>query len=230
MTLKIIPKKRIRRNYGCKGNTTIIGDNIGWGGMPLQFWANKMGRVEGYTMQDAWNLATIPGSIVHAMIEAFLTIGKWKELVDFEYTTDDIALAENSFANFLEWWSQNEFTPVAVEPQLIWEGKISGRSYKYGTTPDLLADSNRGLAMLDWKSGKIYPKTLVQLAAGQKAWESNHPDQPIKGGFHIARIPRNDESLSFHHSFWDKLPEEAWEAFEYALRMNDIEPILKTYL
>jgi len=236
MTLKIIPKKRIRRNYGrsVKGNTTIIGNNIGWGAFPLRWWANDMGQ-KGYSLQDAMSLATIPGSIVHAMIEAQLTDQKWQDLIDFEYDPNDVDAAENSYLNFLTWWEENDFKPVAVEPQLIAEvdsGRRDGisSSYIYGTTPDLLAESKRGLALLDWKSGKIYPNTLVQLSAGQYAWEYNNPDKPITGGFHIARIPRNDETLSFHHSYWEKLPEEAFGAFKLALRLNDIEPILKKYL
>jgi len=226
MEIKVIPKKRIRRDYGCKGNTTIIGNNIGWGGMQLQFWANKMGREQGLTMRQAWDLGTIPGSIVHAMIEGQLTGQNWREIVDFEYIDTDISLAENSYLNWLSWWEENNFKPVAVEPQLV----VTYKKYKYGTTPDLIAHSKRGLALLDWKSGKIYASTLVQLAACQYAWEFTHPDLKITGGFHIARIPRNDETLSFHHSYWDKLPKEAWKAFELALELDEIEPILNKYL
>lgn len=233
MKLQPLPKRKIRRNYGkgVKGNTTIIGNNIGWGSYPLKWWANNMG-LKGYDLQEATSLATVPGSLVHAMIEGFLTNQKYQDLVDFEYIQDDLDLAENSFRNFLEWWEENEFEPVAVEPQLIAEfyARMGNRNYKYGTTPDLIAESKKGLALMDWKSGKIYPSTLVQLAAGQFAWEFNNPDKPITGGFHIARIPRNEEVLSFHHSYWDKLPPEAWEAFMLALRLNDIEPILKRYL
>jgi len=138
--------------------------------------------------------------------------------------------AENSYLNFLTWWEENNFKPIAVEPQLIAKIEIDGKEYIYGTTPDLLAESKHGLTLDDWKSGRIYPSTLVQLSAGQYAWEYNNPDKPITGGFHIARIPRNDETLSFHHSYWEKLPEEAFEAFKLALRLNDIEPILKKYL
>ena len=230
MALKVIPKKRIRRNYGCKGNTTIISNNIGWGGMPLQFWANKMGREEGLTMREAWDLATVPGSIVHAMIEGHLTGQNWAVLVDFEFSDVDIGLAENSFLNWLKWCEQFEFEALEVEPQLVCEVDVNGKKYKYGTTPDVIGWVMGKLAAIDWKSGKIYENTFLQLAGIQYAWEFNHPDKPLLGGFHIVRIPRNDETLSFHHSHWEVLPAEAWEAFLIAIRLDEIEPILKKYL
>jgi len=227
-----IPKERVRRDYkGLKGCTTITSNNLGWGGMPLQFWSNKMGR-EGMTLQEAWSLATVPGSLVHAMVEAHLWSllnddshdMAWEDYVDFEYTDKDVDLAENSFLNFLEWERQFKLEPVAIEPILI--NDRDG----YGSTPDLVAYVLGKLSILDWKSGKFFESGFLQFAANKTNWEYNYPDQPITGGFHLLRIPRNEETLSFHHSHWSDLPPEAWEAFEMCLRLNEIQPILKGLL
>lgn len=231
LELKQIPKKRVRRDYkGLKGCTTITGDNLGWGGWQLKHWSNRVGREEGLTLNEAMALSTVPGSIVHAMIEAYLwnlltNHGHyWQEMVDFEYADNDVALAENSFLNFLEWSRQFKLKPIAIEPILI-----NARD-GYGSTPDLLAEVLGKLALLDWKSGKFFESGFLQFAANKVNWEYNHPDMPITGGFHLLRIPRNEEVLSFHHSYWDTLPDEAWEAFELCLRLHKIQPILKQLL
>ena len=228
LKLRQIPKKKVRRDYkGLKGCTTIAGDNLGWGGWQLKHWANKMGRKEGLTLNEAMSLATVPGSIVHAMIEAHLKESNsqaWKDYVDFEYTQKDVDLAENSFINFLEWTRQFKMKPVAIEPILI------NNRDGYGSTPDLVAYILGKLSIIDWKSGKFFESGFLQFAANKQNWEFNYPDQPITGGFHLLRIPRNDATLSFHHSHWSDLPPEAWEAFALCLRLNKIQPILKELL
>jgi hypothetical protein len=141
MSLKKIPKRRVRRNYGgLKGSTTIAG-NAGWGKQGLMWWANKMG-LEGYKLHEAQQLATVPGSLVHAMVERYIEeytlpagekIRPLTDYVDFEYSKEDLDLAENSFINFLEWWEQFEVDPVSIEPILI------NNKDGYGCTPDLIA-------------------------------------------------------------------------------------------
>lgn len=63
----------------------------------------------------------------------------------------------------------------------FFERRIYSRRHRYSGTLDLIAkDANGNLVLVDWKTGKsVYPEFRLQTAAYVKAWEEEHPDQPI---------------------------------------------------
>jgi len=207
-------KKRLR------GATTHIGQNIGWGKDGLVYWANQQG-LEGNNLDEARNTATISGTIAHYLVECDL-----KEIEPDlkEYSQEDIDKAETSYLEYLQWRKNFNFVPLAVEPHLVSE------KYQYGLTPDVIGYVNDLLAVIDWKTGRIYANTLCQLIAYKVGWEENHPDDPITGGYHILRIPRDQDTPRFHHSHFMTLPEETWLAFECALLLTQYEKTLKKLL
>jgi len=215
-----------RINYRLKDGTpargaTTIAKQVGWGQGGLMWWANKQG-LEGRTLQESYDTATIPGTIAHYLIECFLKNEEPK--MSLEWSDEDIAKAQVAFANFEKWAKQFKFEPIHVEPNLISD------KWDYGGTPDVVAKVLGDPAIVDWKTGRTYESTFLQLAAYGQLVRENYPDLPLDGGFHLLRIPKSEDVPAFHHSHWGVLPPEAWEAFEYCLRLGKIEKILKGYL
>ena len=204
-----------------QGITTLKSQQVGWGKQQLIAWANRIGREEGKTLNEARDTATIPGTIAHFLIECHL---KEEQPNLSEYKAEDIKKALVAFENFKIWCKQFKFKPVAIEPNLVSE------RYQLGGTPDVVGEVLEELAIIDWKTGKIYEDLFLQLGFYKEDWEENHPDMPITGGFHVLRIPKNEDVPSFHHSHWRTLPQEAFEAVRYALGLKQCQEVLKTLL
>jgi len=201
-----------------QGATTIKSQNVGWGKGALMYWANKQG-LDGKTLQESYDTATIPGTIAHYLIECFLKEEEPK--YESNWSESDIKKAEAAYNNFTEWAKQFKFKPLKVEPN--WVSDL----YGYGGTPDVIAEVLGKICIVDWKTGRIYEDIFLQLAAYEQLATEHGYD--IKG-FHVLRIPRNEDIPSFHHSFWESLPKEAWEAFGCALSLSFYEKILKKLL
>ena len=202
--------------------TTGIAKYIDFGSRgALMGWANKGGR-DGKTLQEMYDTATIPGTICHHLIESELK-NQPPDLI--QYSEEDIAKGQTAFDNFHIWCEQFKFKPVAVEPNLISE------VYQYGGTPDVIAEVQGKLTLVDWKTGKNagkYPEIFVQLAAYEQLIYEN--GYGAVEGFHVLRIPRDEDIPSFAHFYWERLPPEAWEAFMCALNVCRITDVLKKYI
>lgn len=80
----------------------------------------------------------------------------------------------------------------AIQPVLV-EAAVGSREHLYAGKLDLIADSNRGRAIWDWKSGKaIYPRFALQLNAyafaefhGEGGDEAPLPECEAAYGVHI---------------------------------------------
>jgi len=202
-----------------QGATTIKSQNVGWGKSPLMYWANKQG-LDGKTLQESYNTATIPGTIAHYFVECHLK--QVEPVMSLEWSNEDIEKAQTAFKNFLTWTEQFKFKPLLIEPHLVSE------YHQYGGTPDVIGEALGRLCIIDWKTGKIYEDIFLQLAAYQVLAEENNCG--AIQGFHVLRIPKNEDIPSFHHSYWETLPDEAWQAFECALNLAKHEKILKQLL
>ena len=203
-----------------QGATTIKSQNIGWGKGGLLYWANQQGR-DGKTLNEARDTATISGTIAHHLVECSL-LGTNPDL--HEYKKEDIHKARIAYWNYQTWCTQFSFEPIAVEPNLVSE------KWQYGGTPDVIGKVLGELCVIDWKTGKTYEDLFLQLAAYKVLWEENNPTMPIIGGFHVLRMPKNEDVPSFHHSHWKVLPVDAWGAFEMALNLAKIQKQLKQLL
>lgn len=187
----------------------------------LLHWANR-GGLEGKSLDDLYGLSTVPGTIVHAMIEAHV---QGKPFVsDPAWTPEQIDIAENSFLNFLTWWDQNEVRPVEVEPHLISE------ELRCGGTPDLAALVHGKRCLIDWKSGKplAYTSTLLQLAAYGMMWEEIR-GSPIEG-YYIVVIPRKEDIPTFTVQYRESMPELARKQFRLLREAYENEKALKKCL
>lgn len=202
-----------------QGITTLKSQQLGWGKQPLMIWANKQG-LAGKSLNEARDTATIPGTIAHYLIECRLKRIK-PDLT--QYAKEDIDKAQIAYNNFKTWWEDNAVIPVAIEPHLVSE------LWGFGGTPDLVANTRNGLCIIDWKTGKIYEDIFIQLRGYEIAWVENKPEMIIEG-FHVLRIPKDEEVPSFHHSFWEKMPNEATDAINHCLGLRYCQERLKQLL
>jgi hypothetical protein len=202
------------------GITTLQGQQLAWGKGALMYWANQQG-LAGRTLNEARDTATVPGTLAHYMIECFLYE---KDPVLTTYNQEDIDKAKTAFENFKTWTQQFKFKPLHIEPHLVSE------VYRIGGTPDVIAQVKGKRSIVDWKTGRIYSSVFLQLAFYKVAWEEEHPDEPIEGGFHVLRIPKNEDVPSFHHSYWGAIPDIAIESVKSCLQLREAEKELKKLL
>jgi hypothetical protein len=204
-----------------KGVTTIIGSNLGWNKEQLKVWAWREGQ-SGRDLRKTAQAACDAGTIAHYLIECYLKKTE-PDLKQYDKVPDLISLAQQAFANFLEWKAMTRMEPLHMEPHLVSE------DYKYGLTPDCIATVSGKVSLFDWKTSKsgVYSDMLMQLAAYEHGWNENNPDQPIEGGAYLLRIIKTDASFHFHH--WGNL-QLPWEAFKSLLIIDsmkkDIEGML----
>jgi len=210
-----------------QGITTIISNNLGWGGRPLQFWANKQGR-QGKTLQEAWDTATKPGTLCHLLIEKWLHdehdfITSIYNMGLESFSAQDVHYAVQAFEGFLAWTKNFELKPMYVEHSMIHE------KYKYGGTPDVIGTVNGRLALIDWKSSNsIYTNIFLQLRAYSEL--TIHTGIGKIEEYHVLRVNKALDTPAFVHYFWKSLPKEAWEAVKAILVLNKAEKKLKELL
>ncbi len=197
------------------GVTTIIGSNLGWSKGALMYWAWDMGK-QGKDFRQERDKAGDAGTIAHAMIEAFLKKHPMKDVTGTP--PEIIGKAETAFLNFLEWYDRNKVNPIAIEPHLISE------KYQFGATPDYIGLINDKPSLLDWKSGGVYEDHLIQVSAYRIAWEENHPDCLLDGGFNLIRFSK--EEAAFDHKFRQSLT-EPWEVFLNLLNIHNLHKQIK---
>ena len=197
---------------------STIKSQIGWSTRPLLYWANAQG-LEGRTLKEAQDTATVSGTIAHHLIECFI---RDTEPDLSSYSEEDIEKGRSAFSNFEHWWFRVDVDPVYVEPNLVSE------EWQFGGTPDLVCYVSGEFSIVDWKSGKWYEDGFLQLAAYRQLVEENCPFS-VKA-FHILRIPRNEDPPSFKHLYFQGLPFGSWEAFECALKLHKLQKILKEKL
>jgi len=147
----------------------------------LVSWANKLG-LEGIDSNEYTKAAARIGTLVHAMIEAYL-LNNEIDLAD--YSENEIDQAQTGYVKFIEWKKEHEFNLVHAEQQFVSE------EHKYGGTIDCLAYIDGALTLLDFKTGKaIYDEYFYQLSAYEGLLKEN--------GFSVAnvtilRIGRDEE-------------------------------------
>jgi len=198
----------------------------------LLVWSNR-GGLEGKTLDDLYGASTTPGTMVHYMIEQYLTYFINEEPINNinllegypeEYTPEQQSLAESAYINWLHWYEQNEVRPIEIEPNLVSE------ELQVGATPDLIAEVHAKRCLIDWKSGKplSYTSTLLQLAAyGSIIKETLDIDIQ---GYYIVVIPRKDETPTFTVQYRESMPVLAIDQFKRLRECYEAEKLLKKML
>ena len=135
------------------GVTTVLGilDKPG-----LPYWAWECGR-QGLDYREIRDSAGRVGTLAHDLIACHL---KGATPVSGEYSPAEVEKAERCYTKYLAWEKANPLTPVMIETPLVSE------LFKYGGTPDLLAELDGEFALIDFKTGgAVYDSYFAQLAA-----------------------------------------------------------------
>jgi hypothetical protein len=159
----------------------------------LMYWAYKQGKA-GVPLYD--RTAINIGSCVHHMAELDLIDTPDNEILEYAHgflaRQNDLAKAITCFNQYRDWRDRNHVHPIDIEIALVSE------DYQYGGTPDLIANVNGRLALVDLKTAaKPYPDNLVALAAHCKLWEENHPGQEIET-CHLICLPKDGSGFQAH--------------------------------
>lgn len=206
------------------GTTTIISRFKESGG--LLHWAWEQGR-DGLDYRVTRDSAADAGTLGHWLVEQDIHGKSSADILELlskrrlseKISEETVEKAVKAFYSYQLWAKQSKLKIVAQEMLLVSE------IHKFGGTPDAVGEINGQLCILDWKTGNaLYRDALVQVAAYKWLWEENHPDQPIKGGFHICRFSK--EHGDFVHAYYDEL-DDAWEQFLLFRRAFEIDKQLK---
>lgn len=177
--------------------TTVIGRFKDSG--PLLYWANKVGREQGLTLDQAREPAATAGTMAHELVESHLR-GETEPAL--KGSADVIEKAKAAFATFLKWQKQSSLEFRHVEVPLVSE------TYRFGGRLDAIGVIGNELVLCDFKtSNSVYVDYTLQLAAYKILWEENYPDHPLIGGFHLLRFAKEEGDFGHHH--FPKLEREA---------------------
>lgn len=171
-----------KRVPGC---TTIISRFKDSGG--LIHWAWQCG-IEGLDINEVRDDAADTGTTAHDLVHAHLLGQPEPEESDTR--------AQHAFLAYLDWRKGLDLKVVEAETPRISE------KHQFGGTPDLFAQINGSLTVLDLKtSNGIYPDYLIQIAGGYSLlWEEHH-NRPLQGMdlLRISKPKHPDDPISFEH-------------------------------
>ena len=173
-------------------------------GEQLQDWIWECGR-QGLDYREVRDAAGRVGTITHRLIASHLR-GETADYQPLAVHPDEADRAERCFLKYLAWEKKNPLTPVMIEERLISE------LFKFGGTPDLLAEINGEFVLIDFKtSGRIYEDYFCQVAAYRKLLEEQ--DWPIAHVWILRISPDDDQyEVGIQLDF-----ERDWQIFQHAL-------------
>jgi hypothetical protein len=183
------------------GVTTILKELSQGEGM--QYWAWDLGR-QGLDYKEVRDAAGRVGTLAHHLIACHLNCQKPSASV---FSPAEVDKAGICFRKYLAWEKENPLTPVMIEEPLASE------TFKYGGTPDLLAEINGEFILLDFKTGGgIYDSYFCQLAAYRKLLEEQ--SWPVAGARIIRISPDENDRIEVAIApDYDR----DWQIFQHAL-------------
>jgi len=187
--------------------TTILNElNRGEG---LTDWAWDCGR-QGIDYRDVRDSTARVGSAAHCLIAGHLK-GQTREQA-FQrckfrvMAPEEFERAEQCFTKYLAWEKERSISPVIIETPFVSE------EYRYGGTPDLLAEVDGEFVLVDFKTGsRIFDSHYHQLAAYWKLLEEQ--GWPVAKAW-VLRINPDDDDVEVGTEF-DIIRD--WQIFQYAL-------------
>ena len=159
--------------------TTVLGilDKPG-----LLHWAWELGR-QGLDYREVRDTAGRVGTLAHHLIACHLK----GEAPDYFAVPVEVEKANKCFGKYLAWEKEHPLAPVMVEERLMSE------EFKFGGTPDLLAEIDGEFVLIDFKTGGgIYESYFYQAAAYRKLLEEQ--GWPVAGA-RILRISPDDSEV-----------------------------------
>ena len=184
------------------GVTTVL--KVLSSGEGLNYWCWDLGR-QGLDYREVRDAAGRVGTIAHRLIAAHLK-GEAPDYQPLACLPDEADRAEKCFQKYLAWEKENPLAPVIIETPFVSE------EFKYGGTPDLLADIGGEFILLDFKTGGgIYESYFAQLAAYRQLLTEQ--GWPVAGA-RVVRISPDDSEVEVAIAL-DL--DRQWEKFKHAL-------------
>jgi len=185
--------------------TTVLGilDKPG-----LPHWAWELGR-QGLDYREVRDAAGRVGTLAHHLIACYL---KGEKADVSEFSPGEVDKAERCLAKYLAWEKENPLSPVMVEKPLVSE------EFKFGGTPDLLAEIDGEFVLIDFKTGGgIYDSYFYQVAAYRKLLEEQ--GWPVSNA-RILRISADDSEaeVAIRLDY-----ERDWEVFRHCLEIYRLQ-------
>lgn len=171
-------------------------------GEGMQYWAWDLGR-QGLDYREVRDAAARVGTITHCLIASHL---KEESMGTDCYSIAEVEKAKKCFEKYLRWEKENPLTPVMVEERLVSE------EFKFGGTPDLLAEIDGEFVLIDFKTGGgTYDSYLCQLAAYRKLLEEQ--GWPVARARILRISPNDDEYAVTMELDYDR----DWQIFQHTL-------------
>jgi len=197
------------------GVTTITGSQLGWNKQTLINWANRIG-LEGVDSNRYKDDKAEIGTLAHAMVTDWL-LGIETDTSD--YSKNQIAAAENSALSFFEWARNKKIKPVSIEVPIVSE------KYRYGGTPDIYANIDGQLELIDLKTGSgIYDEMVIQVEAYARLLEEADSEVQF---VRILNIPRIEDETFMERTVGKRTRETAWKIFANCLKNYQLQRKLK---
>ena len=209
------------------GTTTVIGRFKDSGG--LLHWAFKQGQSGASHLYEESSKACDIGTAAHSMIESHVN-------GDDPFLADDlISLPEdqqeksiNAFEQYMKWESQTGLKMISKYQEI----QLVSPEYKFGGTPDAVAEIDGEIVLLDWKtSNGVYQDYIIQLAAyrhlineGVRMDTGKPLDFNVANEAHLLRFAKEYPDFG-HHYFGDL--EMAWEQFKLFRQAYENDKVLK---
>jgi hypothetical protein len=208
-----LEKLKAHQKYILKDGTQVVGastiSKIGDDQSNLIHWAWGLGN-KNQDYRKVRDRAADIGTITHFLIECFFH-GWVADLSEF--APADVEKAGVAFNNFLSFWNEQGLTVLEPEVQLVSEAHLFG-----GTIDAPSIDKEGRIVLLDWKiSSGIYLSQKLQLAAYERLWNENRPEQRVqrRAVVRIGKEKSNDHSIE-----WMFSSDNEWELFEARLNLH----------
>lgn len=156
------------------GTTTIINllDDGKSGAFAHVAWKYGM---EGINYKEVWGKKRDTGTLCHYYIECKNKGTELDAAYLEEFSKDVIGKAETGFLGYLDWERINVKQILGAEIQLVDE------ELGYGGTIDIPYINMQNKVVLgDYKTGKVYDTTRLQIAAYENLWQVNRKE-PLEG-------------------------------------------------
>jgi len=195
--------------------TTVINE-LGWNKQALINWTRKT-ALAGEDPDKVRDEAADVGTLAHAMIHDYLAGEKTVDVS--QWTPEQMRLASQGYAAFVDWRRQVNFTLIASELA------ITSEQFRYGGTIDMVAWVNLQLTICDFKtSAGVYPEHLAQVAAYQQLYEEGLEPKGVKTKALIIQLDKNTGAFSAHP--YANL-DAAREVFMLCLRLHELHKSVK---
>ena len=167
-------------------------------------WANQMG-LQGKDHREVADREATAGSLCHSMVEEHIHGRKW--VAPDDVSRDLMGKATYGFAAYKTWEDQMNLEITKTEMNLVSE------EFRYGGCPDGIGfvGTIKSLTLFDWKTGRLYPDHLLQIAA-YRHLVNECCLGPVRD-VHILRIGK--EFADFTHKYvTSDMLDVCWEQFK----------------